>query len=249
MSNSVRSYLGSLLIPVSFRHQINAILPSMPKNQQRKNQRSRQRLPRQLPLVAAQPSSRRVLVSYGTAANLNEAAAGVGSVVFYRLNSVYDPDLTGVGTAALGLGYWANFFQSYRVLKATVRFQGTPTNMSAGGLATFIMGAVPQSTMPATKQAWRATPTAKMGVAVNAAQGGKNVVTMTATYDMAKVLRVSKASYMNDMDYSGGTASNPARAVNLFLSIDSCGSSSVVQSAYNLQITYEVLWFNPLPVQ
>lgn len=221
-----------------------------------KNSRKAKRVSRQaprraghLPLVAQQPSAKRVLVTYGQAATLNESAAGSGVVVFYRLNSVYDPDLTGVGTAALGLGYWANFFQNYRVTRATVRVQATPTNMSAGGLATVIMGAVPQSTMPATKQAWRATPTAKMGVAVNAASGGKNVVELTATYDMAKVLRVNQAEFRSDMDFTGGTASNPARAVNLFLSADSCGSATVVNVSYNIQITYEVEWFNPLPVQ
>lgn len=219
------------------------------KSARRPAQKARRSVPRHLPLVAQQPSAKRTLVTYAQAATLTEGAAGIGAVVFYRLNSVYDPDLTGVGTAALGLGYWANFFQNYRVTKATVRFQGTPTSMSTGGLATFIMGAVPQSTMPASKAAWRATPTAKMGVAVNAGNGGKNVVTMTSTYDMAKVLRVRPAEYRSDMDFTGGTASNPARAVNLFLSLDSAGSAIAASGAYNIQITYEVEWFNPLPVQ
>lgn len=201
-----------------------------------------------LPLVAQQPTAKRILVTYGQASTLAESAAGSGVVVFYRLNSVYDPDLTGIGTAALGLGYWANFFQNYRVTKATARVQATAT-LGVGGIATFIMGAVPQSTMPASKAAWRATPTAKMGVCVTSANGGKNVVELTSTYDMAKVLRVNKAEFRSDMDFTGGTASNPARAVNLFLSLDSAGSATVASASYNIQITYEVEWFNPLPVQ
>lgn len=78
--------------------------------------------------------------------------------------------------------------------------------------------------------------------------GGTNIVDMLANYDLARLCRITPTQFQ-DMDYSGTIGSNPARQISLAVAYASSGSSIAGTLKYSLQITYEVEWFNPIPMQ
>lgn len=202
-----------------------------------------------LPLVAQMPQTRRVLLSYSVSTLITEGAVGAGATYFYRLNSVYDPDASGVGTVAIGYNTFSALFLNYKVHKVTVRLQGTAAVGSGGGARVVIAPVANQAVVPANKQTWALIPGAKMAFLPPNANGGPTVARLMATYDNAAVARVTKAQYAIDMDWSGQVGSNPARQNYLLVAVDSVASGVAATLAYNLQITYEVEWFNPVPLQ
>jgi hypothetical protein len=190
-------------------------------------------------------------MTYSTSNSITEAAAGAGATTFFRLNSVYDPDASGVGTSAFGYATWAGMFLNYKVHTVTVRVQGT---ISAGtgpaAFGTVTLAPVPyQAVVPSNKLTWRTIPGATFKPVSSVTYGGPSLVNMTASYDLAKISRITKEQYQVDMDWSGSVGANPSRQIYLLLAVDSAGSSAAVNFWYNVQITYLVEWFNPVPVQ
>jgi len=219
-------------------------------NNQRKRKTQGRIVARNLPLVTTTPPSKHILMSFGASGGVAESAAGSGVTYFLRLNSVYDPDATGVGTSAIGYSTWSALYLNYKVNRVTVRISGTVTGLSAGAFANVTLAPVAsQAVVPSNKQTWKMLPWAKMKTLTNNSVGGTNMFALTASYDLSKVTRVTKQQYANDMDFSGQVGSNPARQAFALVAFDSVGSSSVMTANYNTFITYEVEWFNPVPMQ
>lgn len=178
-----------------------------------------------------------------------ESAAGAGGAWFVRLNSVYDPDSSGVGATAFGYSSWAAQFLNYRVYRATMRAQVSLVSGLTQGFANVTVGALPwQSVLPANSQTWKMTP-GNMMKALAQSGGGPSVVEFTRTWSLPAVARVTPAQYRIDADYSGQVGSNPARQIYGFVGVESVGSSTAATFAMSIQLTYEVEWFNPVPVQ
>lgn len=212
--------------------------------------RPRASKPRNLPLLAAVPPTMRVKNTYGFAGSVAESAAGLGGTYFFRANSVYDPDATGVGSTAVGYSTFSALFLNYRVRRVTIRLQGKISGMAATGVGTVVVAPVAsQSVVPSNKQTWRMIPFARQRAVGLASDGGKNFVDITTSYDMAQVSRVTKSQFDSDFDFTGQVGSNPARQVFILVAVDSSNSASVATLYFNAQITYEVEWFNPVPLQ
>lgn len=204
---------------------------------------------RALPRATFVPSSKTITMTYNSQLSITEGAAGLGGTYFYRLNSPYDPDASGVGASATGYSTWSALFLNYKVHRATARVRGVVTGMSTG-FANVIIAPVPgQPVVPSGKQFWRSIRGNQLQTVVNMTAGGKNMANFTVTYDLAKAAGVTKEQYANDMDFSGTIASNPARQIWLLVATDSVNSSSVVTFTYDIDITYLVEWFNPIPMQ
>lgn len=202
-----------------------------------------------VPRVSFIPAQRSIL-TYAAELALAEGTAGLGNFWFYRLNSVYDPDASGTGSVAIGYNTWATLFLSYKVHRCTFRLQGTVTGLSAGTFGTVILAPVPnQMVLPSNKQTWKVIPRAVVHTLTDTSVGGRNMVDFSRTYSLADVANVTKSQYANDMDFSGAVGSNPARQIYMAVTIDSTGSTSAPGLHANVQISYEVEWFNPVPMQ
>lgn len=203
-----------------------------------------------LPRVSVPPPTQRVLCTFAAQLAIAESAAGSGVNHFFRLNSLYDPDASGVGATAIGYNTWSALFLNYKVRRVTARIQGTVTGLSTGAFASVVVAPLAaQAVVPSNKQTWKLIPGARLVTVANNGVGGKNMVEVIAPMDNAKIARVTKEQYENDMDFSGQVGSNPSRQNYLMISLDSVGSSSVATLSFNIQITYETEWFNPVPLQ
>lgn len=194
------------------------------------------------------PASKRILMTYSTNGNVIEGAAGAGATYFYRLNSVYDPDLSGVGTYATGFTTWSALFRNYKVRRVTVRLRGFATGGAATGTIVTMAPIADASTIPANTGTWRSLRGGVSDIVMPHTDGGKNVVEWTKTYDIARWLSVTPSQYANDMDFSGYSNSNPTRQLNLVVACASFAGASVSGFYFTLDITYEVEWFNAIPM-
>lgn len=203
-----------------------------------------------LPLVSAPPQSRRVLTSYATAIAKVESAVSAGTTHFFRANSPYDPDSSGVGSSTFGYGNWTGVYQNYKVHRVTVRCQVQCYGMSTGGIGQVVVAPVAnQSAVPSNPYTWKAIPYAKFVSLTNSNTGAPSVANMVVSYDLAAVCHVSKQQFRIDMDYAGTAASNPDKQIYILFGLASIGSTTPVSATLGIEITYEVEWFNPLPLQ
>ncbi len=219
------------------------------KQNMRKSKGGQKRRVKNLPLVTTTPSSQRILQTFSYGAALTEGAAGGGVSYFYRLNSVYDPDASGVGTTAGGYSTWAALYLNYKVHRATVRIQGTGTAASGAFIQCVVAPVAGQAVVPSNPALRKMIPDSVFRTIVPQANGGKTTFEIVRSYDLAKISRVTKSQYANDMDFSGLVGSNPARQIYLMVAGLTGSSASVGTISFAIQITYEVEWFNPVPMQ
>jgi len=204
-------------------------------------------LVRHLPCSSSFPSTMKVLMTYSQQNNITEAAASTGITYFYRLNSVFDPDFTGAGTTANGYTTFSPLFYTYRVRRATVRLLGTCT-CSTSGFVDVVIAPLPVSVITSNPLSWRSIPGSDRVAIAPTTNGGKNMVDLTRTYDMAKVMRLTKQQFDSDMDFAADISTNPVRPVFFLVSACSVGSGTVGAFSYTLDITYEVEWSRPIPL-
>lgn len=223
------------------------------KNASRNNRKSKRAqrvaMVRHLPRMAPQPASRHQLMTYAFKTSQAESAAGIGGAWFVRLNSVYDPDSSGVGASVFGYASWAAQFLNYRVHRCTMRVQASVVSGLTQGFANVTVGAIPwQPVLPSNAQTWKTLPGNEMkGLAQSG--GSPSVVSFTRTWDMARISRITKAQFLNESDYSAAIGTNPPRMIYGFVGFESVGSSTAATFSASIQLTYLVEWFNPVPVQ
>jgi hypothetical protein len=193
------------------------------------------------------PPSKRTILTYPSKLVLTESAANTGATYFYRINSVYDPDFTGVGGNALGFTYWNQLYSNYKVRRVVARLSANLSGASSAGLAEVCLVPVANNaTLPSNSSTWSLRPGVRSQYLTLA---GRQPSSITATWDIPTVLGVTKAQYDDDMDFTGTTSSNPARQAFFAVTLNVCGSATAGSIAYFLYITYEVEWFNPIPLQ
>lgn len=204
-----------------------------------------------LPLITRPPESRRVLMTYAENVLMTESAVGLGVSYFWRLNSVFDPNASGAGGVCVGYNTWSALFLNYRVNRVTVRMTmgcHGGTLASATGFCT-LAPVARQAVVPSNASTWRMLPQAQSKLVAPIGAGGHNLAEFTATYDLPKLLRITPNQYMSDMDFSGAVGSNPAREAYLLTGFQGIGVSSVMTAVFTVSLTYEVEWFNPVPIQ
>jgi hypothetical protein len=223
---------------------------SMP--QKKNNNRKGNRKPKRsalLPMVTTPPRTKNILMTYSINGSLLESAAGVGASYFWRLNSVFDPDQSGVGTTATGYSTWSALFLNYKVMRTTVRIR-TGISGATGGMAQVTFAPVPrQAVVPASPTLWRSIKGGVSTLLTPIAVVGRNLYVHQQTYDLARVACVTKSQYANDMDFSGAVGSNPAREMFFMLGVQGVGGSAAANCLYSIDITYCCEWFNNTPMQ
>lgn len=201
---------------------------------------------RHLPIITALPPTKRCLMTFSVTGTLAEAAASAGAIQQFRLNSPYDPDFTGVGTTANGYTTYSAAFGAYRVWRVTARLTATVTTTSLNGFANVILAPSATTAITSAPNAWRSIPGSVTTHVTPLAQGGNNLKSLTVTYDLPKVMRITRSQWRDENDYAGFTGANPLIPVMLNLLIAGVGSANVYSMVYAMDLTYEVEWFKPL---
>lgn len=160
---------------------------------------------------------------------------GVSSFNQFRMNSIWDPDLTNaLGTSCLGLTQWSGIYQRYRVFKFDYKI--TITNLSADLM---ISGAiVPQNyTDSAYTISDMMRPSARRFECGN--NSGQNRAVLKGSYYLPKITGQTSTQYKTDLTNVAGFGANPAQLAQLTILAQ---TSSGAQAFIGVQVdfTYHV---------
>jgi hypothetical protein len=131
-------------------------------------------------------------------------SSGVGGVYQYRLNSIFDPDLTGTGHQPYTRDTWAAVYQTYTVTKCSYKVSAASTVPT-----TISCRAVNASNAPASYTLEQERPYAK-----NIFSTSTMVSSASDTVDIAKILAIPKSQLFN-LDNQTAQGSNPTNGVYL----------------------------------
>lgn len=216
----------------------------MPNNKQKSApRRRRQRRQQPLPLftTTGRPAVREVL-AYHQTGTLAEAAAGAGAFNTFRLNSIYDPDYTGVGTTAVGYSTKALFYGRYKVMRAriSVRCWG-----STGGNALVGVMFGGNTTFASNPLLWAVEPNSHSKMLQGNTGTTHSVVTFDMTVPIHRVVGITKRQFVTDLDYQSSFGSNPQ--LQAFATIWIYGQSAAAQTViYDVRISYDTEFSQPL---
>lgn len=184
--------------------------------------------------------------AYSAAPGLTEGVVGAGMLYVFSLSSIYDPDVSGVGTTALGYTSYSSFFTRYRVVRTRIEVTATPYNTSTA--APMIVGYMvgPNSTVTSSSTLWPVQTNSQSKMVHASTPGGQHgMATFKRTIDLAQIQGVTKQQFMTDLDYSGAFGSNPSRQSYLILFVRGLGGAVAVAS-FDVRIVYHTELSQPL---
>jgi len=178
--------------------------------------------------------------AYLTALLLSPAVGSVATNVF-RLNSLYDPDLSGVGTSATGYAAAAALYNRYRVLRA--RAEISWTNLSTTIPATAFVVTNPVTTVGTSwtqiagqRHVWYKSLSVATGNST-----AKHVVTVP----LHEVYGVPYSQLRDEDDFAAVTGTNPNNGIYLHVGVFNDGGAAGSVNIH-VRIIYDVAWSIPL---
>jgi len=186
------------------------------------------------------PSRFQGKLTYNTTLQLAPAASAVALNVF-RLNSVYDPDYSGVGTACFGYGALAALYGRYRVLRYQVHVSWT--NLSSSYPLTAFVCVTPETTI---------------GTAINNILGqrriwfksigttnGNGTVEHSFSGDVSTIYGVPKRQVSIEDDFASVVGNSPNNGVYAHIGAFNPGGAAGVYNI-SVRIMYDVVWSLPV---
>jgi len=194
--------------------------------------RPRRRAPkRTLVNRALHPIPQRYITKMKYADAVNTDGTGA---YYFNLNSIFDPNRTGVGHQPYGFDTLATLYNRYRVIACGWRI--TAPQSSAGSIQTQV-AALPSNQILSigTLSEVRENPRAKY---ITQVQGGQTVVLSGKCYIPSLIGR-TRAQYMADDDYQALVTANPNEMaiLNVFTSV--AGGINDFPGSAPIQITLE----------
>lgn len=186
--------------------------------------------------------ARREVLAYHATGLLAEPVAAAGTVYAYRLNSIYDPDYTGVGGSACGYSAKALLYGRYKVMRARVcvRMMG-----SSGGncvVGTLVGG---NTTISSSPVLWAVEPNSRSKLMQGNTGTPHSYAEFNFTVDIPKVQGITRKQFEIDLDYQSVFGASPAQVC--FLHIWLYGQSGAAQSVfYDVRIAYDTEFSQPL---
>jgi len=171
---------------------------------------------------------------------LSSAGASYAGNIF-RLNSIYDPDESGVGHQPYGHDTLAPLFNLYRVLKTKIVVEYQPEVPSTAYYKP-IIGILPCAQLPTItnfnhllelpKSVWKQTDL--------------NTRRVSKSYNLANVVGVTKAQYKTDDIFMATVGANPSANCLAYVYIGlGNGGSPTIDYYVTVTMIFDVMWMNP----
>lgn len=171
--------------------------------------------------------------------DVSTVTTGFTKLQQYRANSLYDPDLTGVGHQPMGYDQLKILYNRYRV--DAVHYTITVSNRVSEQLIIGVLptnGATPSTLGEALEQ-----PRTKfMALAPNGS--GDSTKTLSGWISLKDVAAASGSMYKNDDRYQSGVDANPAEAIELNIFSSTATGSSTLLYDISVMLTYKVSMFD-----
>lgn len=170
---------------------------------------------------------------------LNPGAGGTSAETIYRLNSLYDPNLSGVGHQPLGFDQIMPLYDHFTVIGARARVNFT--NTSSGGSVNAALILTDDATALSTL-----APSIENGNCRWTTLG--DVSTASATKTMSINCNTSQFlghKVMQDSKYSGSISQDPLDGVYLHVFVEPTTTSDLGPTIYTIEIEYIAILTEP----
>jgi len=131
----------------------------------------------------------------------------VSAVYQFRLNSIYDPNLTGTGHQPLGHDQWALFYNRYLVYGC--KFVVTFTSISTTDQGEIAIQLRPNSLAPSNIETIREDPLTVYKSCIGTEDAGQAIKVARGYGDVAKIRGIPKSRLKNESDYQAIFGNNP----------------------------------------
>lgn len=172
--------------------------------------------------------------------NLVHGPAAVSHTYQFRLNSLYDPNLTGSGHQCMYYDQLANIYNRYRVTGVKYRITFTNVNTPCR------VGVVPTNNdIPSDMDDLTVMPYNRHSIINAMTSGGKSSATLSGYVSLKKLLGESLA---DDRDQAITNAS-PVNVVPLNIMTEALDKSTTITTLnYIVELTYYATFFDLIPV-
>lgn len=173
--------------------------------------------------------------------NNQNAGGTVANDHLHNLNSVFDPDRTGVGHQPLGYDQMSAFYGKYRVLSVTARvtfMNGQATYGAFGGLV------ASNNTTAFTHGCDIAEQPFRSKLALLNRQGGIDVDVVSLHVNLWELLGRSKAQYQSDDVTGSAIGTSPTELLVLHTVTQSTDVTTAIAFTRLTELRYEVEWYD-----
>lgn len=175
------------------------------------------------------------------------SAVGVMNDYQFRLNSIYDPDMTGAGHQPLGRDQLAALYNRYRVDKVFVKVEFSKASEGACcGHALVANNDQTNFTNPFSVIYEQSN--SKIAVDSNSTAGSKSKTVLKKMYTLRNITGVTSSKYKSDDAYSSPVATNPAETIQLHIINCDVLNATTTTTVMNVSMIFYVEFFDPFVV-
>lgn len=178
------------------------------------------------------PRSMKVTLSYYEQFTISSLVPGVTPDFRFRLNSIFDPDLSGVGHQPLGYDQYALMYHQYRVDYCTAEV--TWGHITATEGANCVIFASNDSNPLTDNSVANESPLTKTGCF----SGGAKPLKLVKRYDLAEVNGITKAEYVSDDIHHSKMSTSPVETCTLHVMTTTLMNACEV--AFTVKLKFEV---------
>jgi hypothetical protein len=185
------------------------------------------------------PQQMKVCLKYDHDSNFTTTVS-IANDTKFRLNSIFDPDLSGVGHQPQGRDQWNLLYNRYRVdsVRVTIR----ALSMTSHGMMLCLLPNNSTTTLTDTNQLVE-SPLAHVGVV-----GTGTPTTLVKHFDLKVLNGVSKNTYESDDRFQSLFSTNPTETLILHVGYWELGSLASVTASFNITLEYFVTCYDPITV-
>lgn len=184
------------------------------------------------PLSDEMPPTRNVILKYGTDIALGNGSTEV-SYNTYRLNSIFDPDVSVGGTPVAYYDEWEGMYQSYYVVEADVKLSFV--NLNNQPIRCLAYPIVGESTAIVDPQDAQQQPFSKTVVCSNNGTQKENVIWMRVNMP-----KFSGYEYLPTSSLGANFGGNPAQQVYLHAMI--FGMTGTIPASESVHVNVEIFY-------
>lgn len=187
-----------------------------------------------------------VKMRYVDLISLDPGAGAILSYV-YRANSIFKPDFANTGHQPLTRDQWALLYNSYRVLKATIKV--TPLSTSISNVVPAVYGVMIKDTTTltyASAQAIIEDPRNRNRWGITGVLGLQHPRSNKSVFQKWTNRRLDKEARNNTVDQAANPTDNTQFAEYFHVYMDSVGAADAGAATYQVEIDYTVELSSPV---